>query len=94
MRGAEVCRYRGGSTSAVASGRYGGPKTRRRRRKYVKRRRRVDSSSTAVCSASWSFSWDDDDEGEDEDSDLEKKTSEVSSMGWNRTRATREPALH
>ena len=58
----------------------------------MKRRRRVTSSSMAVCSASWSISWDDDDDGEDRD--LEKKTRDVSSMGWNRTRATREPALH
>ena len=90
MRGADVCWYRGGRTNVVASGRYGGPKTRRRRRKCVKRRRRVDSSSTAVCSASWSFSLDDD----GEDKDLEKKTREVSSMGWNKTRATSEPALY
>jgi len=93
MCGAEVCWYRGGSTNAVASGRYGGPKARRRRRKCVKRRRRVDSSSTAVCRASWSFSLDDDDDGE-KDRDLEKKTREVSSMGWNTTRATSEPAVY
>ena len=57
--------------------------------------RRVDNSSMAVCSAFWLFSLNNEEEdNEEEDRDLEKKTHDVSSMGWNTTRATSEPAVY
>jgi len=87
MLGADVCRYRGGKTSAVASVMYGGPKVTRRSRKWENSSRMVESSSMAVFSALSSFSPDDD----GTDKDFEKKTREDSSMGWNTIRATSEP---
>lgn len=87
MLGADVCRYRGGKTSAVASVRYGGPKVTRRSRKWVNSSRIVESSWMAVFRALSAFSPDDD----GMDRDFEKKMREDSSMGWNKILATSEP---
>jgi hypothetical protein len=89
MFGADVCRYRGGNTSAVASDRYGGRKVAMSRRKYVNRSKTVESSWTAVFRANFSLSLSPGDDGTDKD--FEKKTREDSSIGWNRIRATSEP---
>jgi hypothetical protein len=89
MLGADVWRYRGGNTNAVASERYGGTKVTKRSSKWVNNSKMVESSWTAVFRASFSFS-----SSRDEgimDKDFEKKTREDSSIGWKRIRATSEP---
>jgi hypothetical protein len=79
MLGADVCRYRGGNTSAVASDRYGGRKVVRSRRKYVNESKMVESSWTAVFRADFSLSLSP--SGDGTDKDFEKKTREDSSIG-------------
>ena len=79
MLGADVCRYRGGNTSAVARDRYGGRKVARSRRKYVNRSKMVESSWTAVFRTNFSLS--PSPGGDGTDNDFEKKTREDSSIG-------------
>jgi len=88
MLGANVWRYCGGNTSVVASDRYGGTKVTKRSSKWVNNSKIVESSWTAIFKARFSLSSSSDDET---DNDFEKKTREVSSIGWKTIRATSEP---
>ena len=86
IAGAEVARYRGGRTIERARGRYGGPNVPKMRRRWVNVKRIGMRMFAADSKASLGFF-------EVVDNVLEKKTRDVSSIGWNTMRATREPAF-